>query len=86
MSHLADHARASRILAEALENEYHATREDLVGRSLLLHLSLAHHGAANRMDLEIREEAGRAAQGHACTVDHRTMKGARCGLCGAPKS
>lgn len=53
---LLDHAKAALIMAEALEDEYRSTNEAVPGRPLLLRLSLAHHGAAKRMEAAYKAE------------------------------
>lgn len=80
MSHLADHARAIRAVADAFATESGVTRDKGVG-SILAAMSLALNGAADELESEISVNR----VDHACTLDHRTIAGPKCPACGAPR-
>lgn len=56
MSALLAHAKAYRALAEAMAEESDGLMEGHPAKPILLHLSAAHHGAANRLEGQARAE------------------------------
>jgi hypothetical protein len=80
MSHLADHARAARIVAEAFSHD--AALDDDPAVSGMLHAFAAcYRLAADRMEAEARADI----VGHACTIDHRAMVSTTCSACKDPR-
>jgi len=80
MTHLADHARAARILADVWADEF-ASQTDKHLCLMAGMLSSGYRRAADQMDAEVR--AG--IVGHACTIDHRAMGSTVCPACKAPR-
>jgi hypothetical protein len=80
MSHLSDHARAFRILADVWVDEFTSqTDEHLCLMAGML--SSGYGRAADRMEAEARADI----VGHACTIDHRAMGSTACPACKAPR-
>ena len=78
MSHLADHARAARLIGETVGNRA-AQMGDPTG--VLTCLAEALTEAAEMMEDEVRA----SVLDHACTLDHRTIPGPKCPACGAAR-
>lgn len=78
MSALLAHAKAARIMAEALDLAAHI--DDPATAAVLRRLSWAHLLAATRMETEIAAEA--EALNAPCSLRHDVAKGSKCPGCG----
>lgn len=84
---LTDHARATSIIAnsflEVAETYVADGRDDLA--TVALAIAKGYNMAARRMDAAVREDARAYAEAGRCSVDHTTLKAAKCPVCGDPR-
>lgn len=85
MSHILDHARAMRVLGEALiaQGEQAGLDLDDATDRLLTNMGRAHIAASDRLIGEAAADARAWAASARCTIDHTTIKAPKCPACGA---
>lgn len=80
MSHLADHARAARILSDAFEAKARRHSYDATA-PILSAMAEVYGNAAARMESEVKAAVAK----HGCTVDHRALTVPKCPACGGSR-